>query len=47
VRAQGIRRDEAIAGRFSFQIYDPAGNPIPGVAGTGRFSGSRIPIESV
>jgi hypothetical protein len=47
VRAQGIRRDDAIAGRFSFQIYDPAGNPIPGVAGTGRFSGSRIPIESV
>lgn len=47
VRAQGTHRGNSILGRFSFQIYDPGGNPVPGVAGTGRFSGARIPIEPV
>jgi hypothetical protein len=47
VRGQGTHGDNAISGRFSFQVYDPGGNPIPGVAGTGRFGGTRIPIEAV
>jgi hypothetical protein len=47
VRAQGTHGDDSIVGRFSFQVYDPVGNPLPGVAGTGGFSGARIPIEPV
>ena len=47
VRGQGTHRDESILGRFSFQVYFPDGSPVPGVAGTGSFSGARIPIEPV
>ena len=47
VRGKGTHRDDSILGRFSFQVYDPHGNPVSGVAGTGRFSGARIPIEPV
>jgi len=47
VRGQGTHGDGSISGRFSFQVYDPGGNPIPGAAGTGRFGGTRIPIEAV
>jgi hypothetical protein len=47
VRGQGTHHDDSILGRFSFQVYDPSGNPVSGVAGTGRFGGSRIPVEPV
>jgi hypothetical protein len=47
VRAQGTRDGNSIRGRFSFQVYDPSGNPIPGFAGTGSFGGARIPVEPV
>jgi hypothetical protein len=47
MRGHGTHGDDSITGRFSFQVYDPRGNPIPGVPGTGRFGGSRIPVEAV
>jgi len=47
VRAQGTHDGDTIRGRFSFQVYLPGGDPIPGVAGSGSFKGARIPIEPV
>jgi hypothetical protein len=47
VRGQGTHDGDSVRGRFSFQIYLPGGNPIPGAAGTGSFGGARIPVEPV
>jgi hypothetical protein len=47
VRGQGTHDGDAIRGRFSFQVYDPSGNAIPGAAGSGSFGGARIPVEPV
>src|SRR5712692_10981790 len=47
VRAQRTHNENSIRAQFSFQIYDPSGNAIPGVAGTGSFHGGRIPVEPV
>jgi hypothetical protein len=47
VRAQGTLNENSISGRFSFQIYDPSGHPIPPLHGTGSFGGARIPIEPI
>ena len=47
VRIEGRVRGGSIAGKFAFDVSDPAGNPVPGASGHGTFSGKRFQVKPI
>jgi hypothetical protein len=45
IRFKGRVRDDSLTGEFVFDIFDPAGNLVPGASGKGTISGKRFEVK--